>query len=68
MRHREQEAQIRRKGILRMIDKGISQGDSYETDLEMSQNKKKQNKALKDNWCDLPCEKLVFTDKFLEDV
>lgn len=51
-----------------MMGKGISQGDSYETDLEMSQNKKKQNKALKDNWCDLPCEKLVFTDKFLEDV
>ena len=49
MRHREQEAQIRRKGILRMMDKGKSQGDTYETDLEMSQNKTKQNKALKDN-------------------
>ena len=51
-----------------MMDKGKSQGDTYETDLEMSQNKTKQNKALKDNWRDLPCEKLVFTDKFLEDV
>lgn len=49
-----------------MMDKGISQDDSYET--EMSQNKKKQNKALKDNWYDLPCENLVLTDKFLEDV